>query len=133
MAGEANVTQSAPVAVKSNAPWILGLIGFILSIPSVFCVLLCATVATGVAAESGDGAMAATGTVFFGLAIAPIVSFVLSFMGKSKNSKITGIILVVISAIFLVLDLIIFSIFGLASSVLFLCSGISSICNASKA
>ena len=41
---------------KSNAPWILGLVGFGLSLPQVICSILCAGAAAGAAAEGGAGA-----------------------------------------------------------------------------
>ena len=39
---------------KSNAPWILGIVGFGLSIPQVVCSILCATAAAQVAQESSQ-------------------------------------------------------------------------------
>jgi len=95
---------------KSNAAWICGLIGFITSIPNILCTFLCAGVrvaAAGLSAGlSADGsnfdetaadaaaADAASGAAgfFWVIVLVSIVCFALSFLGKSKNSLITGVI-----------------------------------------
>ncbi len=152
MAIEVNVNQVnnqvAAGSTKSSAPWILGLIGFILAIPNMFCALICAaTAATATAVAASDASMSSAeaqavgeaagwgvtiGFYLIGLAI-PVISFVFGFFGKSQHSKQFGIIVVVLNAIALVWNLVSFNFLGLVVHVLFLCSGISSIGNAKKA
>ncbi len=128
------------VKTKSNAPWILGLIGFVIQLPAYLCAVLCASVATGaVAIEGGASAettAAAMGTasiVTTWLVLAPaIVAFILSFFGKSKASIVTGVILLIASVLSIVGNIMVFNFLGLVSSILFMCAGISSICNHKK-
>jgi len=94
---------------KSNAPWILGIIAFVASIPNILCATVCAAVAVGIsetakeeAVKSGDAAAQASASgaseAFAGLLVAivivSLICFVLSFFGKSKISVITGILLI---------------------------------------
>ena len=100
---------------KSNAPWICGIIAFIASIPNAACATLCAAVGTAAVslgatadaslkaeqgldnanslqtAETAGDFFASSLLLFFAITIG---CFILSFMGKSKFSVITGILMV---------------------------------------
>ena len=103
---------------KSNAPWILGIIAFVASIPNILCATICAAavssfskVATEDAAKQGDAAAQAaiSGTedtmrgILVAIIIISLICFVLSFFGKSKISVITGILLI-LGALFIVIN-----------------------------
>ena len=138
---------------KSNAAWICGLIGFITSIPNSFCAVLCAgavTAASGISAglnaegnefnqtaanvaaeEAGRGA---SGLLWIVLIIS-IACFILSFMGKSKNSVVTGVLLI-LGALFILINGFVglgSMLWGTATGALYLASGIVSITNRNKA
>lgn len=128
---------------KSNAPWILGIIGFILSLPIIICGIVCASASAQVAAEGGDeaGTAAAIGMIFVLPAVAAIASFILSFFGKSKYSLVTGILLVVLGLLQLYLYAVKLNVHAVVAkmmavniiaAVLFTFSGISSMLNAKK-
>ena len=103
---------------KSNAPWILGIIAFVASIPNILCATVCAAVAVGIsetakeeAAKSGDAAAQASASgaseAFAGmlaaLVIISLICFILSFFGKSKISVISGILLI-LGALFIIIN-----------------------------
>lgn len=119
---------------KSNAPWILGLVGFALSMPQVICSILCAGAAASVAAEGGAGAenAANAGAVFMLPVICTFVCFILSFLGKSKISVVTGVLLILLGLLDVYACVVNISGLGIAAGICFFCSGISSICNAKK-
>lgn len=126
--------------VKSNAPWILGLVGFGVSLPQVICSILCAAAAADVAAEAamtGAGSEAVTTAAAFGTVavlnlVCTFACFILSFLGKSKFSKITGILLILLGLANIYMCVANFSALGIVGSILFACAGISSCCNAGK-
>lgn len=123
---------------KSNAPWILGIVGFGLSIPQVVCSILCATAAAQVAQESSQvsekaASDAATlGFIFLLPAICTAVCFILSFFGKSKFSAITGVLLILLGLVDAYACYVNWSVLGIAAAICFACAGISSVCNAKK-
>ena len=145
-----SVTVSVNVEQKkSNAAWICGLIGFITSLPNSLCALICAGAATagaglsaGLTAEGNnfnqtaanaaveDAAKGATGLLVAVLAVS-VICFILSFMGKSKNSVITGVLLILGGLFILVNGFIGFGsmLWGSATGALYLVSGIVSIIN----
>ena len=103
---------------KSNAPWILGIIAFMASIPNILCATVCAAAVVGLsetakkeAAIEGDTATqaAAAGTsdamagILAALVIVSLICFVLSFFGKSRISVVTGL-LMILGALFIVLN-----------------------------
>lgn len=103
---------------KSNAPWILGIIAFVASIPNILCATVCAAVAVGIsetakdeAAKSGDAATQASASgaseafagILAALVIISLICFILSFFGKSKISVITGILLI-LGALFIIIN-----------------------------
>ena len=134
---------------KSNAAWICGLIGFITSIPNILCAFLCVGVkaaAAGVSAGlSADGsnfdetaadaafADAASGAAgfFWVIVLVSIVCFALSFLGKSKNSLITGVIVLLGGIFILINGFIGFGnmLWGTATGGLYIASGIVAILN----
>ena len=103
---------------KSNAPWILGIIAVMASIPNILCATVCAAAIAGLsetakeeAAKQGDTATqaAAAGTsdamaeILAALVIVSLICFVLSFFGKTRLSVVTGL-LMIIGALFIVLN-----------------------------
>lgn len=119
---------------KSNAPWILGIIAFVTSLPNLLCAFLCAGATTAVAAvEEGaveEAASAAAG-YFWLVVLVSIVCFILSFMGKSKSSVVTGILLILGALFILVNGFIGFGsmLWGTVTGILYLVAGIVSILN----
>lgn len=138
-------------STKSNAPWILGIIAFVLSIPNILCATLCAaattvgaaiaaspdpfTTTTDADAQAATEAAAATATVASGLLwtviVASILCFIFSFFGKSKNSHVTGILTIIGGAYIFIQALIGLGswIWGTAAGILYLIGGIYSILN----
>lgn len=115
---------------KSNAPWILGIVGLGLSIPQVICSILCASAAADIAEPGGDAA--AVGLVFILPAIYTFVCFILSFFGMSKISTVTGVLLILLGTLDAWACAINYSVLGIAAAICFACAGISSICNTKK-
>lgn len=107
----------------SNTPMILGIIGFVSSIPGILCTGMCAGLA-----ETG-GAQGA-GTTFLYLSLLPsIVGFIFSFMANSK-AKLAGIVLIVCSILLLITTVVTFNwFFGLITTACYLIAGILSIKN----
>lgn len=122
---------------KSNAPWILGIIAFVTSLPNLFCAFLCAGATTAVAAAAAEeegaveeAASAAAG-YFWLVVLVSIVCFILSFMGKSKSSVVTGILLI-LGALFILVNGFIglgSMLWGTVTGILYLVAGIVSILN----
>lgn len=144
--------QSVTASKKSNAAWICGLIGFITSLPNSLCAMLCAatvTAAEGFSAgladdgsfseAAADAAMNETASqasiLLVAVLIVSIVCFALSFLGKSKNSLITGIFLILGALFILINGFIGFGsmLWGTATGGLYLASGLVSILNQKKA
>ncbi|MBE6389384.1 MAG: hypothetical protein E7043_04345 [Lentisphaerae bacterium] len=138
---------------KSNAAWICGLIGFITSIPNSFCAFLCAgaaTAASGISAGlnaegnefnetaanvAAEEAARGTSGLLWIVLIISIACFILSFMGKSKNSVVTGVLLI-LGALFILINGFVglgSMLWGTATGALYLVSGIVSITNRNKA
>lgn len=127
---------------KSNAPWILGIVGFGLSIPQVICSILCAGAAAGIAGAGSEAAGASTaeqaanagaaGLVFMLPVICTFVCFILTFFGKSKISTVTGVLLILLGLFDVYACVVNFSALGIAAAICFACAGISSICNTKK-
>lgn len=127
---------------KSNAPWILGLVGFALSIPQVICSILCAGAAAGVAGASAEVAgadsaeqvatAASAGIIFMLPVICTFSCFILSFFGKSKISTATGVLLILLGLLDVYACVVNLSTLGIAAAICFACAGISSICNTKK-
>ena len=122
---------------KSNAPWILGIIAFVTSLPNLLCAFLCAGATTAVAAAAAEeegaveeAASAAAG-YFWLVVLVSIVCFILSFMGKSKSSVVTGILLILGALFILVNGFIGFGsmLWGTVTGILYLVAGIVSILN----
>ena len=113
-------------APKTAAPIVLSLIGVILSIPGMICASMCAAIVADVSkGKHGMGLVYAT--------VFPVIAnFILSFFCKSKSSKVTGLIMVLLSIALLVPEVILFSILGIAAGILFLVAGAISIANANR-
>ena len=142
-------------AVKSNAPWILGIVGFVMAIIHSACAVLCAAVGSAASdvakkaaedpelakqlAESGTDVseLASAGNTMMVGAIVSIVvfvlCFVLGFFGKSEKSNITGIIMIVLAIVGTVLSVTpTVSIFGVIAGILFIIGGALSVANHKK-
>ena len=131
------VKESKQMKPKSNAPWILGVVGFCISIPQICCSILCAAASADVASDStttSDQTAAAAGMGVYAMlpVVTTVLCFILSFFGKSNASTATGVMLILVSLANIVFCAMNFSAFGIAASVCFFCSGISSICNTKK-
>ena len=122
---------------KSNAPWILGIVGIFLTILHYACAIVCSAGLAGLGGAAGDaegGAKAADNSLMFGTAAAGImfVCFILSFFGKSKASTFTGLLLIVGGITSVCMSIPHFSAAGIAAGIVYMCAGISSICNSKK-
>lgn len=111
---------------KSNAPWILGVTGFVISIPSVLCALLCSAAAAGASGSTSVGILPLLPT------FVSLICFILSFYGKSKHSKATGVIMLLLSAILVVLGIVFFSIWSLGAAGCYFAASFCSILNANR-
>ena len=130
--------------LKSNAPWILGIVGVFLTILHYACAVVCA--ATVGAAKTGfsdrytgselmeaNAAMEESMSIANFTAIVFILCFILTFFGKGKHSKLTGWLLVIGGMVGGFSSIAHFSAAGIAAGIVYMCSGISSICNSKKA
>jgi len=123
-------TKMSEQKTKSNAPWILGVVGFCLSIPQIFCSILCAAAdASHPTGTDADGALAAYAML---PVITTFVCFILSFFGKSKASTATGVLMILCALADIAFCCMNISALGIAAGVCFFCAGISSICNTKK-
>ena len=123
--------------VKSNAPWILGIIGIFLTIAHYACAIACSAGLAGLGGVAGDaegGTQAANNSLMFGTVAAGImfVCFILSFFGKSKASGFTGFLLILGGLTAVGMSVPHFSAAGIAAGIIYFCAGISSICNRNK-
>lgn len=124
---------------KSNAPWILGIVGLILTAVHTACAVICsAAISAGDEVFAGASKTAAQDTFNTGMNVAAVgigimaVCFVLSFFGKSKASGFTGFLLVIGGIAAAGVSIAHFSAGGIAAGIVYMCAGISSICNRNK-
>ena len=108
--------------VKSNAPWILGIIGLALAVPNFVCSVMCSEAAK----QFGES------NVAIGIVLT-LVLFLLSFFGKAKISLITGLVMLVGSLYMIYLNITQLQILGLSEGVVFLFAAIFSMTNVKKA
>lgn len=125
---------------KSNAPWILGIIAFCMSIPNILCATVCAAVANeaikqnqienGIVPNSEQSDDRVAG-MLVAVILVSIFAFILSFFGKSKISVVTGILLILIALFILVNGWVGLGSFfwGTITGILYLISGVFSIVN----
>lgn len=125
---------------KSNAPWILGIVGVFLTILHYACAVVCsAALAAGDEVFNEVDKASAQQTMDNGMAVANfgaglmVLCFILSFFGKSKSSKVTGIVMIIAGIVSAGLSIAHFSFAGIAAGIVYMCAGISSICNSKKA
>ena len=123
--------QVTTVKTKSNAPWIMGIVGVALAVPNFLCSLLCSQFAKDFMSEA-DKQHFSENNVAIGVALT-FGMFVLSFFGKSKISLYTGLIMLVGALYLIYLNITQLQILGLAEGVVFLFSAIFSMTNAKKA
>ena len=124
---------------KSNAPWILGIVGIFLTAVHTACAVICtAAISSGDEVFGGASKEAAQDTFNKGMDVAAIgivimvVCFILSFFGKSKVSVLTGLLLIIGGIAAAGISIAHFSAGGIAAGIVYMCAGISSICNAKK-
>lgn len=122
---------------KSNAPWILGIVGIFLTVLHYACAIACSAGLAGLGGVAGDeegGVEAANNSLAIGTIAAGImfVCFILSFFGKSKASTFTGLLLIVGGITSVCMSIPHFSAAGIAAGIVYMCAGISSICNSKK-
>lgn len=123
---------------KSNAPWILGIIGLFMTIMHYACAIVCAAtlgVHEAVAKDAAAGDHMADAGVFYANFVSGIMllCFLLSFFGKGNHSKIVGILIVLGGITAGAMSCVNLSIPGLAAGFIYLFAGISSISNSKKA
>lgn len=121
---------------KSDAPMILGIFGFIFSIPGTLCSGACAGCASlGMVGARNGSDFAGASTVFFLFllpAVVSITAFIFSFMTK-KNPKKAGVILIVCSIILLIISVVSFNwFFGLITTGCYLIAGVLSVKSANR-
>ena len=136
--GKRKTTKMSEQRTKSNAPWILGIVGLILTVVHTACAVICtAAVATidknvGASEEVAQGDMNQGMTItLIGMAIMA-VCFILSFFGKSKASGLTGMLLIIGGIAAAGVSIAHLSVGGIAAGIVYMCAGISSICNRKK-
>ena len=124
---------------KSNAPWILGIVGIFLTIVHYACAVVCSSaVASGDVVFGGADKASAQQTMDNGMFVANlgaglmVLCFILSFFGKSKASGFTGLLLIVGGIAAAGVSVAHFSAGGIAAGIVYMCAGISSICNSKK-
>ncbi len=107
----------------STTPLILGIIGFVSSIPGIICTGMCAGLA------SAGGATGAGSTFLYFSLLPSIVGFIFSFMTNSK-AKLSGIVLIICSVLLLITTIITFNWFwGLITTACYLIAGVLSLKN----
>lgn len=107
----------------SSTPMILGIVGFVASIPGIICTGMCA----GLAAAGGAHG-AASAFLYFSL-VPSILGFIFSFMTNSK-AKLAGIVLVSCAVVLLITTIVTFNWFwGLITTACYLIAGILSLKN----
>lgn len=122
---------------KSNAPWILGIVGLFLTILHYACAVVCAAALSAheaVAKDAAAGDRMADAGVFYANFVAGIMllCFLLSFFGKGKHSKFVGVLIVLGGITAGAMSCVNLSIPGLAAGFVYLFAGISSILNSKK-
>ncbi|NLA04944.1 MAG: hypothetical protein GX881_04425 [Firmicutes bacterium] len=113
---------------QSNAPMILGIVGFVAMIPGLLCAAACGACVVGV--EAMATGQAGTGSGIIVLTLFPMVAgFVFGFLSKSQPT-ISGIVMVA-SAAFMLIPVIMSAnwFFGLITIACYLIGGILSFQN----
>lgn len=112
---------------KTGAPIVLGIIAFVLSLPSTLCASMCAGLLS--AATNGEVNAGWFPAVLFG---GPLVCMVASFFCKKPSSKGVGILVILISLVFMIVSVIAGAWLNIVSSILFFIGGALCIANASR-
>lgn len=130
--------ENSNIRTKTNAPWIMGIVGFACSIPHALCFLVCTAAVTTVEfmATEGDTAAAQStadtgaGMFYLGLLVA-LICFIALFFGKKEGPLpvIAGGIVIAGSVYLLICSVMSFSLFGLASAVCYSIGGVFCIIN----
>lgn len=112
---------------KTGVPMVLGVIAFVLSLPSSLCASMCA----GVISAASDGAVSVgwfPAVVFGG----PLVCMIASFFCKKPSSKGIGIFIILVALFFMVVSVLIGAFLNIVSAILFFIGGALCIANASR-
>lgn len=112
---------------KTAAPMVLGVIAFVLSLPSTLCASICSGVIS--AATNGEVDTSFGPAIMFG---GPLVNMIASFFCKNKSSKGIGILIILISLLFMVISVLCGVLMNIASAIMFFIAGSFCIANASR-
>lgn len=110
---------------KTSAPIIMGIIAFVLWLPSLLCNAVCATMVSEANKGSGGGWVMLP-------SIMSVACFVLCFFCKSKRSAKTGGIMIALAVLVMIFNVVLFNLLGLASAILYIVAGAYSISNAKR-
>lgn len=113
---------------KTAAPMVLGVLGFMLSLPSTLCASMCA----GLVSAATEGELAAGWYVPAVLLGGPLVNMIASFFCKQPASRAVGIVIILISLVFMLVSLVTGALLNIASAILFFVGGSLCIANASR-
>ncbi|MCT4614038.1 MAG: hypothetical protein N4A49_04075 [Marinifilaceae bacterium] len=123
---------------KSSTPMVLGIVGFVVNIPGLFCAAACGA-ATGVATEmaaiesgmesDGTAGAAVMGSVVLMTIIPMLIGFIASFMAKSKAVVAAWLMILSAIALFIITILSGNWVFGLVNTVCYLVGGILALGN----
>ena len=112
---------------KTAAPMVLGVIAFVLSLPSTVCASICSGVLS--AASNGEVDTTFGPAILFG---GPLVNMIASFFCKKQCSKGLGVLIILISLLFMVVSVLLGALMNIVSAVLFFVGGSLCIANASR-
>jgi hypothetical protein len=153
MTEEQNVNVTMRIQkTKSIAPYIMGLLGFLLNIPNVICTMICAGASKALAENptlmlSGGGMAgeeyqsatenaSSTADGFTAMLIIIIICwigcFIFSFFGRSKISKVTGILVMLGGIALAAMSIPNFSVLGFCSGICYAIAGITSMANSKR-
>lgn len=110
---------------KTASPIIMGIIAFVLWLPSLLCSAVCAAVVSEANKGSGGGWVMLP-------SIMSVTCFILCFFCKSKRSAKTGGIMITLAVLMMILNVILFNLLALISAILYIVAGAYSISNAKR-
>jgi len=110
---------------KTSSPIIMGIIAFVLWLPSLLCNAVCAAVVSEANKGSGGGWVMLP-------SIMSVTCFILCFFCKSTRSAKTGGIMITLAVLMMILNVILFNLLALISAILYIVAGAYSISNAKR-
>ena len=118
----------------SSTPLILGVVGFILNLPSILCSFLCAGMIVGATSGIGQDGGAAGGMAMvlplIVMAVSGILGFVACFYTKSKNAKKAAYGMIISGGVVVLPALMSLAIFAIAGGICYIVGGILALENA---